>query len=205
MPETALKSQIMDGHQRGDLREVRNLAIFDFQIGGDQCGLPIVAVYQVDFQLQRTNRFHHTAAKENETLAVVGVFVAVFPVIRLAVKVLWLIDEICRYGRIGEISLQNLSAGDFAADGNAQLQSGRFDWNTRIMDAAKSREKDADLVSQPRDLFWLMRYRRHLNRQSWQRGRFRWMSKECSREDSSLRSSVVEVNNSFFRLFLNLG
>ena len=106
VPETALVGQVVEREQGGNAIVEGNVSVFDLQVGGDQPGLPVVAVEHVNGDPDRTERLHHRAAEEGEPFAVVLIVVAVFAIQLRPVKVVVLLDQVDRNLRVGQAAAQ---------------------------------------------------------------------------------------------------
>ncbi len=96
VPKLALERQIVDGEDGCDLLVLGNAAVFGREIRGQQAGLPIVAVQDVEVEIQQPHGFHHRPAEEHKPLAVVDVVFAAFAIEPGPVVILVLLDQVDR-------------------------------------------------------------------------------------------------------------
>ncbi len=138
-------------HRRGSF-ELRHRAVFDLVIGRYQSGLPVVAMQNIEIQLQQSSGFQHRAAEKHKPLAVVGV---IFPrhLVQLgAIEILRLIDEVDGHIARWQPTFQQTPGHQFAIDRNFELHAGRLDFDSRLADRSICRHHDRNFVPQPPQL-----------------------------------------------------
>jgi len=71
--KTTLIGQIVDREHRGDSRIPERMAVFNVQQRGNQAGLPVVAVKDIDVHVEEPGHFERCSGQQHEPLAVVRV------------------------------------------------------------------------------------------------------------------------------------
>ena len=123
VPEGALIGHVVDRQQAGQLLEAGDVSVFDLQVGGNQAGLPVVNVQQIDLQIEQPDRFEHRPTEEDEPLAVVAVVLIAGAVEMVAIEVLGLFDEIGRHVAAGNLPLQEPAGDRLATDRQIQFDA----------------------------------------------------------------------------------
>ena len=147
MPEDALISQVMDGQQRGDVLIAVRVGVFDVQISGDQSRLPIVAVDDIDLQMQETDRFQRRPTEEHEPLAVVLVIFALLSIELGPVVIVVLLDEEDWHIGTWQHAAKQSAANDLVTDWNVELHPQWLDRQTAGLDLPIGGHDDGHVVS----------------------------------------------------------
>ncbi len=143
MPEAALVGKVVDGNQRDRVFEPRDAAVFDLQQSGDETGLPVVAVDDIDIEVQEPDGFEDRTTEEHKTLAVVAIIFAALLIQAVAVEVVVLANEVdgdfwpggsTRLGREGEESFEQLARDGLLADRDGKLNAGRSEVEAALKD-----------------------------------------------------------------------
>ena len=148
VPEAALVGQVVDRKERGCLGEGTVVAVEQFAVSGDQAGLPIVAMEQIDGAVHLHESFHDGSAEEDETLAVVLIVPAVLAVKLRAVVVIGLVDEPDGDLAVGKPAPEESAADVFGGDGDVQLVVGNIGGGARLESLPVGGEEELDVVAE---------------------------------------------------------
>src|SRR5439155_2161729 len=106
------------------------VGVFDVQISGDQSRLPIVAVDDIDLQMQETDRFQRRPTEEHEPLAVVLVIFALLSIELRPVVIVVLLDEEDWHIGTRQHAAKQSAANDLVTDWNVELHPQWLDRQT---------------------------------------------------------------------------